>query len=82
MKLKNLTALVVVGVVMLAASGCSTIDRLEANAAADRAAHPEKYEEIPAIARQQMSPGQNGAAYPEFCTWGCPEEATDLTRSW
>lgn len=82
MNIKKLAATAVIAASLLSATGCSTIAQLEANARADRAAHPEKYQEIADVARQQMSPGQDGAPYPEFCTWGCPETPTDLTRAW
>jgi len=76
----TLAALVVVAAA--ANTGCSVIDRLEANALADRAAHPEKYQEIEAVKRAQMTNAGNGIAFPEFCTFGCPETQTDLTRAW
>lgn len=73
----TLAALVVV--VAATSTGCA---RLEANARADRAAHPEKYQEIEAVKRAQMTNAGNGIAFPEFCTFGCPETQTDLTRNW
>ena len=73
-------ALVIVGS-LSSTAGCSTIADLQAAASADRAAHPEKYLEDPAILRQQMTPNQEGMAYPQFCTWGCGEQI-DLTRNW
>lgn len=76
----TLAAMVVVAAA--ANTGCSTIDRLEANARADRAAHPEKYQEIEAVKRAQMTNNGNGIAFPEFCTFGCPETQTELTRAW
>lgn len=65
-------------------TGCTTLDNLHAAAAADRAANPEKYTEIPEVQRAQMTANQDGSAYPQFCTWGCPtsEERIELTRAW
>ena len=72
---------VVVSVAGLASvGGCSTIADLEARAVADRAANPAKYLEDPDIKRAQMTQNQGGAAYPEFCTFGCPKEPMVLTR--
>lgn len=75
------TAIFVCGV-LSTASGCSAVTKLEASARADRAANPEKYQEIPEVARQQMSPGQDGGPYPAFCTFGCPDTQPDLSRNW
>jgi len=61
--------------------GCSTIADLEARAVADRAANPSKYLEDPDIKRAQMTQNQGGAAFPEFCTFGCPKEPMDLSRN-
>lgn len=61
--------------------GCSTIAELEARAVADRAANPGKYLEDPDIKRAQMTQNEGGAAYPEFCTFGCPKEPMVLTRN-
>ncbi len=80
--IKNAVALLLAATVMSATVGCSSIERLEANARKDRAENPEKYQEIPEIARQQMTANQQGVTFPEFCTWGCPAESTDLTRAW
>jgi hypothetical protein len=73
----TLAALVVVAAAT--STGCA---QLEANALADRAAHPEKYQEIEAVKRAQMTSNGNGAPFPEFCTFGCPETRTDLSRNW
>ncbi|WP_153785395.1 hypothetical protein [Pseudomonas sp. EMN2] len=73
---------VIVAVAGLAAlGGCSAITELEARAVADRAANPAKYLEDPDIKRAQMTQNEGGAAYPEFCTFGCPKEPMDLTRN-
>ncbi|HGA2320932.1 TPA: hypothetical protein ACIRVE_005564 [Pseudomonas putida] len=80
MNIKKIGATAFLAVSLFSATGCSTIAQLEANARADRAAHPEKYQEIPEVARQQMSPGQDGAPYPQFCTFGCTEPM-DLSRN-
>lgn len=80
MNIKKLTATAFIAISVLSVSGCSTIAQLEANARADRAANPEKYREIAEVARQQMSPGQDGGPYPQFCTFGC-QEPVDLTRN-
>lgn len=79
--LKNFAFAVALFGAVSATSGCSSIAALETSARADRAANPEKYQEDPAIQRQQMTPNQEGAAYPQFCTWGCQEQI-DLTRNW
>lgn len=82
MNIKKIAALAFLATAVITASGCSTIERLEANARADRAAHPEKYQEIPEVARAQKTGNQEGAAFPEFCTFGCPAQHEDLTRNW
>lgn len=68
----------------LLSTGCQTMDKLHADAVAERAANPEKYTEIPEIQRAQMMPNQNGSMYPQSCAFGCPtaEERIDLTRNW
>lgn len=78
---KAIAAVLVIVGSLSSAAGCSTIADLQAAAKADRAAHPEKYLEDPVILRQQMTPNQEGMAYPQFCTWGCGEQI-DLTRNW
>lgn len=79
--IKSAMATLVV-VAAVASTGCAAIDRLEERAVADRAQNPEKYQEIAQVKREQMTANQGGMAYPEFCTNGCPEIQTDLTRNW
>ena len=84
--MKAVLKLVACGFVVLGAlttAGCETLDKAHAGAVAERAANPEKYTEIPEVKRAQMTANQNGSAYPEFCTFGCPtaEERIDLTRN-
>lgn len=76
----SLAVLAIMGALLSA--GCSTVERWEAAAVADRAANPAKYQEDPEILRQQLTANEGGAAYPEFCTWGCPSERVELTRAW
>ncbi|MNJ62848.1 hypothetical protein D3C77_587030 [compost metagenome] len=66
----------------LGSVGCATVEKLEADARADRAAHPGKYTEIPEVRKAQMTQNESGAAYPAFCTFGCKEQTEDLTRAW
>ena len=80
--LKTLFTAAVIAAAVSVTAGCSTIASLEASAQADRAEHPEKYQEDKATLRQQLTANQNGSAYPEFCTFGCPAESMDLTRNW
>ena len=80
--LKTLFSAAVIIATVSVTAGCSTIANLEAAAQADRAQHLEKYQEDQTILRQQLTANQNGLAYPQFCTWGCPKEQMDLTRSW
>lgn len=70
--------------VALLGAGCQTIDKLHADAVAERAANPEKYTEIPSVQRAQMMPNQDGSAYPQSCAFGCPaaHERLDLSRNW
>ncbi|VVN26520.1 hypothetical protein PS623_04562 [Pseudomonas fluorescens] len=82
MNVKKFAGLAFLAVTLAVASGCSTIERLEANALADRAKNPQKYQEIPEVAQAQKSANQNGPAYPEFCTFGCPDQHEVLTRNW
>jgi hypothetical protein len=80
MNIKQLVATACIAASLLAMTGCSAIAQLEENARADRAANPGKYLEDPEIKRAQMTQNQGGAAYPEFCTFGCTEPM-DLTRN-
>lgn len=68
----------------LFSTGCTTIDNLHAAAAAERAANPEKYTEIPEVARAQYTANQDGSVYQQSCAFGCPtpEQRMELTRNW
>ena len=84
--MKASTKFVAFGLVAMGAlfsTGCTTVDNLHAAAVAERAANPEKYQEIASVQRAQMTANQDGSAYPQFCTFGCPtaEERLDLTRN-
>ncbi|MDH4602361.1 MULTISPECIES: hypothetical protein [Pseudomonas syringae group] len=82
MKASKLILLCIGLTAAISSTGCSTVSQLEANAIADRSANPEKYREDPAVLRQQLTANQSGFAYPEFCTFGCPDEPMNLMRPW
>ena len=81
MNIKQLAATALIAASLLSMTGCSTVAQLEENARAERAENPGKYQEITEVQRAQMTQNQGGAAYPEFCTFGC-KEPMDLTRAW
>jgi hypothetical protein len=70
--------LVVIGALLN--TGCTSLDNLHASAVADRAANPEKYQEIPAVRIAQISAGQEGPIYQDSCAFGCPDGLPELTR--
>lgn len=80
----NVAAFGLIAMGALFSTGCNTLDNLHAAAITERAANPEKYTEIPAVQLAQMTPNQDGSAYPQTCAFGCPtaEERIDLTRNW
>ncbi|MFA4834655.1 MAG: hypothetical protein WC749_01085 [Dehalococcoidia bacterium] len=85
--MKASTKIAALGLVVMGAmfnTGCNTLDNLHAAAIADRQANPEKYTEIPSVQMAQMTPNQDGSAYPQSCAFGCPtaEERIELTRNW
>lgn len=82
MKIKTFAAAAFIALSALATTGCGTISTLEENARAERAENPAKYQEIPEVARAQKTQNEGGAAYPEFCTFGCPGQPQELTRNW
>ncbi|WP_219096191.1 hypothetical protein [Pseudomonas sp. UMAB-40] len=77
----KIAAFGLVALIALANTGCTTIDKLHADAVADRAANPEKYTEIPEVRAAQMANNQDSGAYPAFCTWGCTDDAMPVTRN-
>lgn len=81
---KSLFAATVFAAATFSATGCSALDKLHADAVSERAANPEKYTEIAAVQRAQMTPNQDGSVYPQSCAFGCPsaEDRIDTTRSW
>ena len=80
--LTKAAAFSLVALLALASTGCAALDKLHADAAADRAANPEKYTEIPEVRAAQMASNQDGGAYPAFCTWGCTDDAFPVTRNY
>lgn len=81
MNIKTLAATALFAASLFAVTGCSTVAKLEKKALAERADTPEKYQEITEVQRAQLTQNQGGAAFPEFCTFGC-KEPMDLTRNW
>jgi hypothetical protein len=69
---------VVVGA--LATTGCAGVDKLHADAVAERAANPEKYTEIPEVRMSQLTKGET-PIYQDSCAFGCPEGLPELTRN-
>ena len=61
-------------------TGCTTLDNLHASAVADRAANPEKYQEIPAVRTAQISPNQDGPIYQDSCAFGCPASKSEQAK--
>ncbi|WP_219096269.1 hypothetical protein [Pseudomonas sp. UMAB-40] len=81
--MKALTKIAAFGLVAmfaLANTGCTTIDKLHADAVADRAANPEKYTEIPDVRIAQLTMGE-APIYQDSCAFGCPDGLPELTRS-
>jgi len=70
--------LVVVGA--LASTGCAGLDKLHADAVADRAANPEKYTEIAEVRIHQLTKGET-PIYQDSCAFGCPDGLPELTRN-
>lgn len=82
--MKALTKIAAFGLVAmfaLANTGCTTIDKLHADAVADRAANPEKYTEIPAVRLAQISKSDETPIYQDSCAFGCPDGLPELTRN-
>lgn len=64
----------------LFSTGCTTLDNLHSSAVADRAANPEKYQEIPVVRTAQTTPGQDGPFYQDSCAFGCPANKAEQPK--
>jgi len=81
--MKATTKIAAIGLVVIGAllnTGCNTIDKLHADAVADRAANPEKYTEIAEVRIHQLTKGE-APIYQDSCAFGCPDGLPELTRN-
>jgi hypothetical protein len=81
--MKALTKIAAFGIVAmcaLATTGCAGLDKLHADAVAERAANPEKYTEIPEVRLAQLTKGE-APIYQDSCAFGCPDGLPELTRN-
>lgn len=81
--LTKAAAFTFVAMFALATTGCAGIDKLHADAVAERAANPEKYTEIPEVLSAQTAPNQDGPIYQKSCAFGCEtaEKSANVVRN-